>query len=178
MPIEQQKIDGAAIIRRMKEALNIKTDVDLSKKLNVSNKTISSQKKRNSIPLEIILSVSFYSGFSSEYILTGYNANVDISQIKEKDYLLYSIIGEFIFKDIAEEIEPGYLSDMSKEQIWNKAQQIGGSITIKYQHLKNMEKIFTEKLGASIDEFKDFALKYDELTEDMIAFRQKLKNEQ
>ncbi|MDN7351887.1 helix-turn-helix domain-containing protein [Acetobacter senegalensis] len=69
--IEKPEINSDQIIGRIKEVLNIKTDTDLASSISVSKKTVSSWRRRNSIPLTIILLVSSMADSGTDYLLTG-----------------------------------------------------------------------------------------------------------
>lgn len=60
-----------AILGRMKAALGVKNDVELSNAIGVSKSTISSWKKRGKVPLDKCLMVSQRTMTSLEEILTG-----------------------------------------------------------------------------------------------------------
>lgn len=59
------------VIARLRTVTNTATDAALAAVLQVSNKTVSSWKKRNCIPFEHSLTVSLKTGVSLDWIFTG-----------------------------------------------------------------------------------------------------------
>lgn len=69
--IKNPTLNVDQIVKRIKEVMNVRTDIDLSVSISVSKKTVSSWRRRNSIPLSIILLVSSMTDSSTDYLLTG-----------------------------------------------------------------------------------------------------------
>lgn len=59
------------VIGRLKVALSVDRDTDLSKLLNIPKTTISGWKGRESIPYEICVQVADDTGYSIDWLLTG-----------------------------------------------------------------------------------------------------------
>jgi len=72
-------INMASIILRLKTALEIHTNAELAKHLDVLPKIVSVWKSRNTIPTEKIIGVCLDKGLDLQYILTGLK-NGELSQ--------------------------------------------------------------------------------------------------
>lgn len=103
------------ILDRMKSTLSLKTDAELALHLGVSNKTISSWRTRNSLPIESVLQIVDEKGKSLEYFLLGSNRQVDpdldklfsFNDLRVRDFelagetILASVLGQFAEEELA-----------------------------------------------------------------------------
>lgn len=175
MALERPDIDASAIINRMKEALGKDTDTDLASILEVSNKTVSSWRNRNSIPMEVIVSVAFASSKTVEYILTGSDVSVTLDELNEPDSAIMQIMGEKLLKNILAEYAEEKLVFMEDEDIRIKGIQIGAYLTLMYVHLHKAKKMLVEEAGLTVDKFIEFERRADEIDSDAINLRKRLR---
>lgn len=83
----KNSLDANKIIKRVKECLQIKRDVELAILLDVKQNTISSWKKRNNIDLNKIISICEPTGISIDYLLYGKCEKCKLSnQIEQADH--------------------------------------------------------------------------------------------
>lgn len=90
--------DVGDVLERLKIALHIKTDFELSKALEVSTSTVSSWKKRYSIPYDAIIDKCIKYKISPSFVLFGVepdNRAVDASFITNEG-LIYSIVSVLV----------------------------------------------------------------------------------
>lgn len=59
------------VLIRLYEKLEIKKDIQFGEKYNIKGNTISSWKKRNSIPYELISNIAYDEKISMDYIING-----------------------------------------------------------------------------------------------------------
>lgn len=147
--------DALSVIKKIKKALGVKTDVELAKNLEISNKTISSWKKRNKVPMDIIAIVSKSSFKSIEYFING---NVScISEIKklslDKDVI--DIISEDIFRYVLSEYNEEESVFISDEDIRWQVDYIGSYIRLTYETLLTSKKKLVDDSGVSLDDFRE-----------------------
>lgn len=67
----ENSLDANKIIKRVKECLKLKRDVELANLLNVKQNTISSWKKRNNIDLTTIITLCEPVGVSIDWLIYG-----------------------------------------------------------------------------------------------------------
>lgn len=65
------EINASDTIDRIKKALKIKTDFELAQHFNVSNRTVSSWRTRNSVPIEVVLQAAYEHSANVEEFLFG-----------------------------------------------------------------------------------------------------------
>lgn len=78
-------IDVSAVIRRMKKEYDVTSDADLAASLGVAKTTVSSWRKRNSIPLEICVRAAYDNRSSIDYIISGRDRNDLFPGLYESD---------------------------------------------------------------------------------------------
>lgn len=90
--------DVVDVLERLKIALHIKTDLELSKALEVSTSTVSSWKKRYSIPYDVIIDKCINHKISPSFVLFGVetdNRGIDANIITNGG-LIYSIVSVLV----------------------------------------------------------------------------------
>lgn len=147
--------DVLAVIKRIKSALGVKTDVDLAKSLELSNKTISSWKKREKIPMDVISVVSSSSGESIEFLLNGTKTYVDKLGKLSLDKDVIDIISEDIFKSIVSQYDDEASLMMSDDEIRENGEYIGSYIRVMYNSLLSSKKKLVEDAGISLEDFRE-----------------------
>lgn len=70
-PNDTVEIDANGIIERFKKVLKCSTDTALAEAILTPQPTISSWKRRNSVPLEAIINVSLRTGSSLDFLIFG-----------------------------------------------------------------------------------------------------------
>jgi hypothetical protein len=75
-PSQGQLINIKDILRRIKELLGIRTDIELAVVMAVDYRRIQNWKLRNTVPTDIIIALCSSKGLGLEYILTGNKAHM------------------------------------------------------------------------------------------------------
>lgn len=121
------------ILNRMKEAMSLKTDADLATHLDVSNKTISSWRTRNSIPIESVLQAALESGQSIDFILLGESRDVrpnldEMFKFNELSVRDFELAGETILVDVLEQFAAEELAFMGEDELRENGERLGTAI--------------------------------------------------
>lgn len=74
-------IDG--ILERLYEVVSVKNDAEFCKKYSIKPNTLSTWKKRDKIPFELVLEISQKDGFSVDYVLQGKEVQFANSLLKD-----------------------------------------------------------------------------------------------
>ena len=154
------KINASDVIERMKTALSVDTDKALADKLEVSNKTISSWRSRNLIPLNFILETSHQSNEypGADYILFGLSRanikpNFDFCDLTLRDFHLAGHAALISFLD---DFDEEALLFMDDEELKERGENLGTSIFACIQNVLQSRRALldTGKLnGAEFDEY-------------------------
>ena len=130
--------DAEAVIRRMKEALELRTDNDLAGALGVSKGTVSSWRKRNAIPYDECVRVAYYTRTHLEWILSGREGEMYPGllesgiNVKLMETIVYGIVKSNAFYSIADK--------------WDRASLMARTIIVDYSRYLEMMSEAT-KLG-------------------------------
>ncbi|MDP2733408.1 MAG: helix-turn-helix domain-containing protein [Hoeflea sp.] len=126
-------LDSLAIINRMKRAVGLKTDSDLAAHLKVSNKTISSWRTRNSLPIESLLQLVIETGRSIDYFLFGAEeaSKQDKAELLKFDDIQvrdFELAGETVLATALEKYAPEQLSFMTEHEMRINGESLGFTI--------------------------------------------------
>lgn len=116
-------INVDAVLMRIKEALGYETDIELSKYLNVSNVTISSWRRRNSMPIEAMLSACVSTGKSIDFFIFGEEVKREPTSFNGFDVDVMQAVGVHIacslLKEYAEEAF-AFMEEGEKKEVGRK----------------------------------------------------------
>ena len=103
--------DAAALIERLKEAVNVKTDAELAALLKVSRPTISNWRGRNSVPLAKVKHLCGKFAVPVDYIVTGrLGVNKYIRAPMDVELLgyIFTVLARYGFIALPESADPEY----------------------------------------------------------------------
>ena len=166
MALERPDIDVSGIINRMKEVLGINTDSELANYLDISNKTISSWRNRNSIPMDLVVAIGFATDTPVEYIVAGVSVKSVPLTYKELDLQLAIIIGEKVFRSIMGEYAAEKLASMEEREIQVEGVRAGTYIVGMYEFLLGSKEALVDKAGVSIKSFVELERQRPDYTND------------
>ncbi len=159
------------ILDRMKKACGINTDSQLAEHLDVSNKTVSSWRTRNSLPIEAILQVSEETNTRIDYFLFGVDreplSTSDFAQMFNFDDLRmrdFEIAGESIIVSVLGEFADEELAFMDETEISAHGKSLGASIirTLALIRQERRALLDSGKMDeASFDEYARKAFRSD-----------------
>ncbi|SIS76759.1 helix-turn-helix domain-containing protein [Insolitispirillum peregrinum] len=124
-------IDVEAVLTRIKDALKIQTDTQLGEYFEVSKKTISSWKSRNSMPIEFMLMACVATGKKIDYFIFGESIVREPTEFKLFDIDIMAAVGIHIATALLSEYAPEELAFMEEE----KLDQIGMSTGLQIMFL-------------------------------------------
>tara|TARA_R110000751_G_scaffold180038_2_gene286493 strand:- start:38079 stop:38666 length:588 start_codon:yes stop_codon:yes gene_type:complete len=123
------------ILDRMKVACDIKADAHLATHLGVSNKTVSSWRSRNSLPIEAVLQVSEETDRRIDYFLFGEDRPplsgsdfVELFQFDDLRVKDFEIAGESIFASVLSQFAEDELASMGDKELIEHGKSLGASI--------------------------------------------------
>ena len=123
------------ILDRMKRACSISTDALLATHLGVSNKTVSSWRSRNSLPIEAVLQVSEETNHRIDYFLFGEERAplsgeefVELFRFDDLRFKDFEIAGESIIASILSQFADEELAFMSSKELTEHGKSLGASI--------------------------------------------------
>lgn len=123
------------ILDRMKEACGINTDANLATHLGVSNKTVSSWRSRNSLPIEAVLQLTVETGHKIDFFLFGEDrtplSGEDFVQLfKFEDLTIrdFEIAGEAIIAELLGQFAAEELAFMSESEVTEAGKSLGAAI--------------------------------------------------
>ena len=152
-------IDVKAIIDRLKSAFSVQTDIELAQLLEVSNKTVSSWRTRNSVPVEVVLQTSWATNQTVDYLLFGTKSETAAqvsteAHFSEADIKDFKILGRSVLVSILGEFSPEQLAFMEDAEITARGEAIGNDLAERLAFIRR-ERIrfeghgnFNEKLFA------------------------------
>jgi hypothetical protein len=158
-------LNVSEILDRMKDAAGIKTDAQIAVHLGVSNKTVSSWRARNSLPIETVLQMSEETGKRVEAFLFGdehgrepsnLEAVFDFGDFRLRDF---ELAGESILIDILERFAPEHKAFMSDKDVERTGQDLGVSIARNLALVRQERRALldTGKLDEAV--FEDYVRK-------------------
>mgnify|MGYP003571689253 CR=1 FL=1 len=83
-------LDINEILNRLYEKMGVSKDSEFCKKMDLKASTVSSWRKRNSIPYDMIVDLSHNANFSIDYVIKGVE-NKNVENINYKEELLKTI---------------------------------------------------------------------------------------
>ncbi|MFN3132572.1 helix-turn-helix domain-containing protein [Roseibium sp.] len=160
------KINATQVIDRVKNALNLKTDLAVSEYFEVSNKTVSSWKARNSIPLEFLLQASAGTGEKIDYFLFGEALQRQQSKLIETaidDFRIMTmkLTGERILIELLEQHAPEELAFMEAKEIQAEGESIGLAMLIFAEFIEREKKALMDSGRMTNEEFKEYIRNVD-----------------
>lgn len=158
-------INVREVIDRIKVAIDLTTDIDLARYFEVSNKTISSWRLRNSIPIEAVIQASWTSGKPVDYFLFGeqqlraYNYKYiakdgDDRTIRDFKYAGYNILVSILQK-YAEET----LLSLDEEDLKTEGDGFGMSFAMYLDIISAERKALLDTGKMDIDAFDEYVRK-------------------
>ena len=89
MRFERKKLTAIDALNRMKEVFNVSSDTALSEKLNIPKQTVSSWKRRDSIPSKVIIDISSKVFCNIDYFIweDAKKHNDDHGKVPENSYV-------------------------------------------------------------------------------------------
>lgn len=160
------KINATDVLDRVKLALNLKTDLGLSEYFEVSNKTVSSWRARNSIPLEFLLQACAGTGEKIDYFLFGEalpRKDTKILDTSIDDYRITTmkLTGERILVEILEQHAPEVLAFMEAEETLAEGEAIGMAMLIFAEFVEREKKALVDSGRMTNEEFKEYVRNVD-----------------
>lgn len=140
----QFNFDAAAVLERMKAGLGLETDIQLANALGISNKTISSWRSRNSIPLDTILDVSLRTSDGMDYLVLGRESAPD--DYKQEDYEAFLLFGEAIYQALTSESPSAIAHSVDWAIVEERATKIANPLVIISAFLRR------QRLGLTLTE--------------------------
>lgn len=172
-------LDIPAILERMKVAAGTSTDAQLAKRLDVSNKTISSWRSRNSLPIEAVLQVAEETGKQVDDFLFGEARRpmpvddfVRLFQFDDLRIKDFEIAGISIISSVLGQFAEEELAFMSEEDLAAHGRSLGLSLLRTLALIRHERKSLLDsgKLDeATFDEYARKAFRAD-LTNHGLAF--------
>lgn len=148
------ELNVVEILDRIKVALSLRTDSELATHLDVSNKTISSWRTRNSIPIESVLQVVHESGQPIDFLLLGTDRKLkpkldELLKFNELNVRDFELAGETILASVLEQFAGEELSFMSEEKLRENGERLGTAIMSILSLVRQERKALfdTGKLG-------------------------------
>lgn len=148
------ELNVVEILDRIKKILSLNTDAELATHLDVSNKTISSWRTRNSIPIESILQVAHETGQSIDFLLLGTDRKLkpkldELLKFNELNVRDFELAGETILASVLEQFAGEELSFMSEEELRENGERLGTAIMSILSLVRQERKALfdTGKLG-------------------------------
>ncbi len=173
----------------MKRACKIGTDADLATHLGVSNKTVSSWRSRNSLPIEAVLQLSYETDHKIDYFLFGKdrtplsgNKLLEMFQFDDLRFKDFEIAGESIIASILSQFADEELAFMDETELAEHGKSLGASIlrTLALIRHERRELLDSGKLDeAAFDEYARKSFRNDlphfiRAIENRVARRKKL----
>ncbi len=152
------EIDVSAVIKRIKGALRVKTDSDLAQLMCVSNKTISSWRSRNSIPIETVIGASRYCRKSIDFLLFGRDREASETDFNlDKDIM--EIVGEVVFSLLLREHAYDKYITTESSAIAEEGGVVGRFISHVYETIAKDKIALVDQAGLSIEKFWEYQRK-------------------
>lgn len=160
------KINATQVIDRVKNALNLKTDLAVSEYFQVSNKTVSSWRARNSIPLEFLLQACAGTGEKIDYFLFGeaiprQQTKILDTSIDDFRITTMKLTGERILIEILEQHAPEELAFMEAEETLAQGESIGMAMLIFAEFIEREKKALVDSGRMTNKEFKEYIRNVD-----------------
>lgn len=175
MALARPNFDATEVIDRMKSALGVKTDTELSNIIGVSNKTVSSWRSRNSIPMEIVTSVGFATETKTEYLISGIDVKYQLEELNDIDQTIASLIAEKLLINILTHYAEEKLAFMDDEEKRVEGIRFGAYISIMYAQMTKAKRMLVDEGGLSLEKFIEFERKQDAVGSEAIKLRDRLK---
>lgn len=160
------KINATEVIDRVKLALSLKTDLDAAKFFEVSNKTVSSWRRRNSIPLEFLLQACAATGEKIDYFLFGEafpRQHHELLNSKIDDFRITTmkLTGERTLVEILEKYAPEKLAFMEAKEMRSEGESIGMAMLIFADFIEREKKALVDSGRMTSEEFEEYIRKVD-----------------
>lgn len=166
-------IDVDAVLSRMKDTLGFQMDTELGEYLDVSNKTISSWRSRNSMPIEAILSACVTSGKKIDYFIFGEDNKRDPSSLSGFDMDIMKVVGTHvscsILQDYAEE-KFAFMEEDEKEELGRRS---GILIMLLIDSFMREKRALLDSGKLDRETFLDYIMKSDRI--DLPYFAEAIK---
>ena len=110
----EKALDVGLIIERVKKCLNVKTNIELSTRLNIKQNTISAWKKRGNIDFPKIITICETTGVSMDWLLYGKGEKCvpDANNPTEKIMTMLESMNDEQRRDVLKYVE--------KEKLWEE----------------------------------------------------------
>lgn len=173
------KIDATEVIDRVKLALALKTDLDVAEFFEVSNKTVSSWRTRNTVPLEFLLQACAGTGEKIDYFLFGEafpRQQTELVDTRIDDFRITTmkLTGERILIEILEKHAPEKLAFMEAAETRTEGESIGMAMLIFADFIEREKKALVDSGRMTNDEFKKYIQNVDRY--DLPYFARAIKN--
>lgn len=158
------ELNVTEILDRMKEALSLKTDAELATRLDVSNKTISSWRTRNSIPIECVLQVAYESEKPIDAILLGINRSSkpkleDMLRFADLNLRDFEVAGETILASVLEEYAGEELAFMSEDELRENGERLGTAIMSILSLIRQERRALLDTGKLGVMDFENYVRK-------------------
>ncbi|MCJ8509023.1 helix-turn-helix domain containing protein [Rhizobium lemnae] len=154
------------ILERMKSASGIGTDAHLATHLGVSNKTVSSWRSRNSIPIEAILQISEETNRRIDYFLFGEDRPslsgdefVEMFQFDDLRIKDFEIAGESIIVSVLGQFADQELAFMDEKELSEHGKSLGASILRTLALIRHERRALLDSGKMDEASFNDYARK-------------------
>lgn len=154
------------ILDRMKKAGSINTDAHLAEHLGVSNKTVSSWRSRNSLPIEAVLQIADETGHRIDYFLFGEDRPslsgkdfVELFRFDDLRFKDFEIAGESIIVSVLGEFADEELAFMSNEEIAEHGKSLGASILRTLALIRHERRALLDSGKMDEETFDEYARK-------------------
>lgn len=173
-------IDGREVIERLKVAFQVKTDTELAGVLEVSNKTISSWKSRNSIPMDVLLQACVATDKNIDYFLFGNEqkalGSASIEEFSEESFKDFRILGRSILISVLDQYADETLAFMEDDELKAKGEALGAQLLITYHNIKNARQALVDKAKLDEETFAEYAAKANQPALPYFAAGIKMRN--
>lgn len=159
-------LNVSEILDRMKVVTDIATDANLAAHLGVSNKTVSSWRTRNSIPIEAVLQISQEANCKIDYLLFGKERTplkgkeiVELFKFEDLRIKDFEIAGESVFVSLLGEFADEALGFMDEEEISENGKRLGSSILSTLAFIRHERRALLDSGKMDEAAFDDYARK-------------------
>ncbi len=158
------EIDAEAVITRIKVELGITKDTELANMMEISNKTISSWRKRNSIPIEILLQATVATGRKIDYFLFGkeeprQNTVTMQDLLSDENFRNFKILGRSTLITVLSEYAEEELAFLDEEELAEKGDSLGATFLLSLSAVQAERKALVDNNKMSEEEFVEYASK-------------------
>lgn len=158
------EINASDTLDRIKSALKLKTDTELAEHFKVSNRTVSSWRTRNSVPIEIVLQAAYEQSVNIETFLFGTvkerkAVRLEFADLTLLDFQLASrrILAELLIKFAPEQMTKAVEAD----ELGRMGDDLGVTLLTNIDFIRKERKALLESGQFDEAHFEEYIRKSD-----------------